>query len=401
MSAANGANKHYFSALETEHSALIRWLFDKALPLWSDRGVDANAGGFYEELAQDGSVINGPRRTRLVARQIFVFATAADMGWQDTRTADNLVNHGLDFLLGKCLSGSGPVFSVVSSNGAPLKPDFDLYDHAFALFALGNAARLGHRRQEVIAAGRTIKGAMLAGWKHPVAGFEEAIPPREPLNSNPHMHLLEAFLEWEQMGDNDGWAELSDEIESLALSRFIDPETGGVREHFDHNWCPASGESGQLLEPGHQFEWSWLLLRWAVARGRSDTFSTARRLAEVGEKYGVNEATRLAIDGIWADLSARDRRSRLWPQTERIKSHLAMADLAENEESKQISILLAAEAARGLRRYFETDLAGLWHETLDEMGRPVSAPAKASSLYHITCAIRELDSYVRQHSSHG
>jgi len=66
------------AALKREHSDLTYWLFDHALPLWSERGVDLSAGGFYEKLAQDGSVIEEPRRTRLVARQIFVFATAAE-----------------------------------------------------------------------------------------------------------------------------------------------------------------------------------------------------------------------------------------------------------------------------------------------------------------------------------
>lgn len=390
----------HFAALKNEHLALTGWLFDKALPIWSDRGVDMNNGGFYEKLAQDGSIIEEPRRTRLVSRQIFVFATAAELGWQETKTAHDLVNHGLDFLLRKCVSEAGPVYSVVSPTGEPLKPDFDLYDHAFALFALGSAARLGHRRKEVVNAGRSIRSAMIAGWKHPLAGFEESMPPREPLNANQHMHLLEAFLEWEDAGEIDGWQDLADETVGLALSLFIDPVTGGVREHYDHDWHPAPGEIGRFLEPGHQFEWSWLLWRWGLARGRSDVFPKVRRLAEIGETYGINDTTGLVVNGIWDDLSVRDAESRLWPQTERIKAHIATAEFARNQESEQ-AMKLAAEAASGLRRYFDTDVAGLWHETLDVQGRPVFAPAKASSLYHIVCAIRELDRFVRQHDIHG
>jgi mannose/cellobiose epimerase-like protein (N-acyl-D-glucosamine 2-epimerase family) len=397
---SNIGDMAHFAALKTEHLALKGWLFDKALPIWSDRGVDVEDGGFYEKLDQDGSVIEEPRRTRLVSRQIFVFATAAELGWQAANTARDLVNHGLDFLLHKCVSEAGHVYSTVSPTGEPLKPDFDLYDHAFALFALGSAARLGHRREEVVDAGRSIRGVMIAGWKHPQSGFEESMPWREPLGANQHMHLLEAFLEWEDAGEIDGWRELADEIVSLALSMFIDPVTGGVRELYDHDWHPAAGEAGRLLEPGHQFEWSWLLGRWCLARGRSDVFPRVRRLAEIGEAYGINHITRLAVNGIWADLSVRDAESRLWPQTERIKAHIATAELVRNTEREQ-ALKLAVEAASGLRRYFDTDVAGLWHETLDANGRPVSAPARASSLYHIVCAIRELDRFVRQHDIYG
>ena len=386
------------AALKREHADLTRWLFDHALPLWSERGVDVSAGGFYEKLAQDGSVIEEPRRTRLVARQIFVFATAAELGWPERNTANALVDHGLDFLLGKCLSDAGTVFSTVAPRGGPLNPDFDLYDHAFALFALATVARLGHRRTTMCDSGRTIREAMVAGWKHPASGFEESFPPREPLNANPHMHLLEAFLEWEEAGESDGWRDLSDETVDLALRKFIDPANGAVREHFDHDWEPASGEAGRFVEPGHQFEWSWLLWRWASARGRVDITPHVRRLAEIGETYGIGATTGLAVNGIWDDLSIRAADCRLWPQTERIKAHLALAESAVGPLHDQ-AVQHASEAARGLRRYFDTDIPGLWHETLDAQGHPVPAPAKASSLYHIVCAVREIDRFIERHDS--
>lgn len=389
-----------FGLLKQEHLALTQWLFDKALPMWSDRGVDTTDGGFYEKLAQDGSIVDEPRRTRLVARQIFVFATAAELGWKQKNTAHELVNHGLDFLLGKCQSGNGTVFSAVSPTGSPIKPDFDLYDHAFAVFALASAARLGYRRPQVVEAGHRIRNAMVAGWKHPLAGFEEAMPPREPLNANPHMHLFEAFLEWEAAGDVDGWQNLSDETASLALGRFIDQATGAVREHYDRDWLPTSGEFGRLIEPGHQFEWAWLLWRWGTARGLSDVFPRVLRLVEIGEKFGTNAVTGLAVNDIWDDLSMRSLESRLWPQTERIKAHIAAAELTEDHASER-AMISAAEASRGLRRYFDTDLPGLWHETLDRQGRPVFAPARASSLYHIVGAIRELDRFIKDRDRRG
>lgn len=394
------AHTTQFAALKNEHAYLTAWLFEKALPMWSTRGVDTNNGGFFEKIAQDGSIVEEPRRTRLVSRQIFVFATAAELGWEKSDTAHDLVDHGLNFLLDKCVSDEGPVYSAVSPYGEPLAAQFDLYDHAFALLALGNAARLGHRRALAVEAGRKIRDAMVAGWKHPLAGFEESVPPREPLNANPHMHLLEAFLEWNAAGEIDSWRDLADETVELALDRFIDPATGGIREHYDHDWRPAPGEAGRFLEPGHQFEWAWLLWRWGVARGRSDALPKVLRLAEIGETSGINAATGLAIDGIWEDLSVRDVDSRLWPQTERIKANIAVAELASPKEAEH-AVQLATDAATGLRRYFDTDIAGLWHETIDAKGRSVFAPARASSLYHIICAIRELDRFIRYHDDRG
>ena len=390
-----------FAALKSQRTDLIDWLFDDALPTWADRGVDTRFGGFYEMLEQDGRLIEQPRRTRLVSRQIFVFATAGELGWQASDSARDLVDHGLKFLVDKCQSVAGPVYATVSPRGEPLASEFNLYDHAFALFALGSAARLGHGGELAIAAGHRIRDAMVAGWKHPFAGFEEAMPPREPLNANQHMHLLEAFLEWEEAGETDGWQALADEIVNLALGKFIDAASGAVREHFDHEWSPIVGEPGQFLEPGHQFEWAWLLWRWGLARGREDVFPKVQRLAEIGETYGINDTTGLAMNGIWADLSTRDAESRLWPQTERIKAHVAVAEIGTDENEVDGAIRHATDGARGLRRYFDTDITGLWHETLDANGHPVPAPARASSLYHIVCAIRELHRFVERHDRLG
>jgi mannose/cellobiose epimerase-like protein (N-acyl-D-glucosamine 2-epimerase family) len=389
------------AALAEQRAALVEWLRIDALPLWSQRGVDRHSGGFFEMLSPEGIPIEEPRRTRLVARQIYVFASAGKSGWQNIDTANELVAHGLDFLCHKSLSTQGRLYSAVAPTGEPIRPDFDLYDHAFALFGLATAAHLGHSREALSALGRALRDVMVQGFKHPIAGFEEAMPPRGPLNSSPHMHLLEAFLEWESADSDSGWQELSDDIAELALSRLIDAETGCIREHFTHDWDPGDGEPGRLLEPGHHCEWAWLLWRWAVARDRCDeVLPTVWRLTEIAERHGINEDTGLATNELWDDFTPRDQRSRLWPQTERIKANIAVAELGTGSR-RELAVQRATAAAVGLRRYLDTRTAGLWHETLDEHGHPVPGPARASSLYHLVGAIRELDRFVNLNLDHG
>ena len=36
-----------------------------------------------------------------------------------------------------------------------------------------------------------------------------------------------------------------------------------VREFFDGDWLPAAGIAGRIAEPGHCYEWAFLLDRWA------------------------------------------------------------------------------------------------------------------------------------------
>src|SRR5688572_315767 len=72
------------------------WLFLEALPFWSTVGVDGNRG-FVEALDLDGKPkAVGFKRTRVHARQIYVFSHAYTLDFDPgLRTAQN----GLDFLI--------------------------------------------------------------------------------------------------------------------------------------------------------------------------------------------------------------------------------------------------------------------------------------------------------------
>jgi len=114
----------------------------------------------------------------------------------------------------------------------------------------------------------------LEAFRHPAGGFREAGD--RPFQANAQMHLFEAALAWEAAGGDGGWTILADELAELAMGRFIDPATGALSEFFDADWRRLSGEAG-LIEPGHQFEWAWLLDGWGRARGRADAQAAARR----------------------------------------------------------------------------------------------------------------------------
>jgi hypothetical protein len=189
--------------------------------------------------------------------------------------------------------------------------------------------------------------------------------------------VVSVALAWEEAGEA-GWSGLSDEIAGLALGAFID-HRGVLSEFFDADWRRADGDDGRLVEPGHQFEWAWLLDRWGRARGRADGQLAARALHEAG-RQGVDPRRACAVNALWQDLTVRDGWARLWPQTEFLKSALA---LGETED--------ALQAAAGLRRYLDTPVRGLWRDRQGPTGGFAPGDAPATSLYHIVGAIRQLE----------
>ncbi|WP_134682449.1 AGE family epimerase/isomerase [Paracoccus ravus] len=378
-----------FAALRLEYDLLRDWLFVDALPLWAGTGTDRETGGFFEKLTEKGVPLDDPRRARVTARQIFSFATADRLGWQGDGAG--MVEYGLANLFRHHLPPQGIVVPTVSADGQVLRRDFDLYDHAFVLFGLAAATEMRGGDAALAARAADLRDAMVAGWSHPQAGFEESQPRSLPLKANPHMHIFEAALAWEELSDDPGWAALSDNIAELCLERFLDPNTGALKEYFDGEWN-ALPMPQDVVEPGHQFEWAWLLRRWGASRRRPDALSAAARLAEIGEGRGVDPAQDLAVNELNADLTLRDGLFRLWPQTERLKAHVSTFATATDSAIKAQAAEFAARSAKGLRRYFEHPVPGSWWEHLGLDGRPhdMTEPTRASSLYHITCAIGEL-----------
>jgi mannose-6-phosphate isomerase len=377
------------SELRAEYEVLRGWLFNQALPLWAGRGTDRATGGFFEKLTPQGLALDEPRRARVTARQIFAFATAGQLGWADG--ADALVDYGLANLFRHHLLPEGIVIPTVAADGTVLRRDFDLYDHAFVLFAL--AAVAGGRAGDPAIAARAamLRDEMTHGWGHPGRGFEEAQPRSLPLKANPHMHLFEAALAWEEASTDVGWRAMADMIAEMCLECFIDPGTGAQREYFDGDWQAIPLPPQDVVEPGHQFEWAWLLCRWGKLRNRPDALAAARRLTAIGEEKGVDPVQDLAVNELNADLSLRDGLFRLWPQTERLKAHASAMAMADDPVAREAAAARAARAARGLRRYFDHPVPGSWWEHLGLDGRPhdLTEPARASSLYHIVCAIAE------------
>ena len=100
--------------------------------------------------------------------------------------------------------------------------------------------------------------------------FEEFAPGRTemklPRRQNPHMHLLEALLALHVATGEKNWLRRAGALVDLFKRRFVDPQTGALIEFFAEDWSAAPGDEGRLREPGHQFEWVWLLFEYIARR---------------------------------------------------------------------------------------------------------------------------------------
>jgi mannose-1-phosphate guanylyltransferase/mannose-6-phosphate isomerase len=356
------------------------WLRLRALPTWSTLG-QAESGLFFEALTLDGRDTGRPHRARVQARQIFVYAEAGRRGW--TGPWRRIVSAALARIHDAYLRDDGLSRTLISDCGASLDDTVRLYDQAFVLLALAAARTAGHDDAALEDTAVRLRDALMRDAL-PNGGFAEAGD--HPYQANAHMHLLEACLAWEAAGGDAGWSTLADDLVALALSAFVDPGGGFLREFFRADWTPAEGADGSLVEPGHQFEWAWLLTRYGQGRGDARALAVASGLYAAGRR-GVAGHPRIVIDALNADGTVRSGQARLWPQTEWLKAALILAETA-SPDARTILLEDAATALRALWLYLTPD--GLWHDKHLPGGGFAPEPAPASSFYHIMAGFQQL-----------
>ena len=343
------------------------WLFETAAPMWSTAGILPD-GMFAERIDQSGAAVRMDRRLRVQARQIYSFCALGQLGWQGPWR--DIVTGALNILLERGLLPSGHCVHLFNDDGEVISTAQDLYDHAFALFALAHAGQaLG--REDALKAARRMRAAMTA-WQRPEGGFWEGeLTPCPPYRQNPHMHMFEAALA-------NGWSDMADDLRHLFTTRLWDLGSGAVTEYFDHNWQRLPGAEGAIVEPGHCLEWAWLL----------DPFDTklSDGLTVFARRHGIDPARGVAINEISLEGEIIDAAARLWPQTERLKA--AVIRYARLKTEVEAAEIIAAW--QGLKPFLDTPVPGLWYDRMQADGRFKDEAAPASSFYHIVCGLNEL-----------
>lgn len=363
------------------------WLSSDALSLWVDRGYDEKFSLFHERLDFAGQPIETlPRRLMVQCRQLYVLAHLSLRGMRDHRA---LIDRTWQQVLRRFYRKELPhrwAFSI-APDGEIHDSKCDAYTLAFLLFALAWLHRLRPDPSYLALADEVfevLEGPLAAGK----GGVVDALPrPDVFLRQNPTMHLLEACLAlYESAGRPQDLARAS------ALHRHFRDHmlwrTQAVLPELHDDAWHAEGIAGNWYEPGHHFEWIWLLRRLSTVSGvRVD--DDVQLLLSRAEREGVDDAG-FAIErvDILGRNAATSRRS--WGTCEYLKACAAEAEASPAEadvwRGKASQALAALHAG-----FLDLDLPGLWRDRIDGDGRTLSSDVPASSLYHFVLALMECE----------
>jgi len=347
------------------------------------------AGGYAESVSEGWQ--EGPETSRTMltqARVVYTFLRCRPETEQTRKSFDWLIHAFWD------QEANGWIRSC-TREGKPLDRTIDTYDQPFGLLALAEAYRasLNGRFVNPASSIKDLSYATLEGLdqfaRDPVGGGywerrngttpSPLVVYPEYRRQNPHMHLLEAFLAWDEVDPHGPWMNHAREVIELFRTKFRSPATGYLAEYFDDKWNLAPGEAGKIREPGHQYEWVWLL-DWYERRSGDDSIrKEGEFLYRFAKEKGTDPGDGFAYSILDDTGKLLDDRKLLWPQTEMLKAHVVMYRWT----CKGSYRTAALDAYRSLREHFIRPQSTIFYNRLDGDRVPDPSPALSRLLYHL------------------
>ncbi len=319
-------------------------LLNDTLPFWIDHGVDREAGGFFNALDRDGTVLDTDKGMWPQGRFTWLLATLYNT--VETRTEWlELAAHGVAFIRKHGFDTDGRMFFQVTRDGKPLRKRRYVFTEAFGAMAMAAYARAagdGRAADEAVRLFNTFIHYATTPGALPPKGIPETRQAKSIGVPMITINLAQTLRDTIDAPDcNDHIDRCIEEIrrdfmkpEQRAVLETVAP-AGGFIDHFD----------GRMLTPGHAIEAAWFILHEARHRG-GDAELERIGLAildwmwERGwdEEYGgifyYRDIHHLPVQEYWHDMKF------WWPHNETIIATLLAYELTGNpiyaERHKQV-----------------------------------------------------------------
>lgn len=349
------------------------------VPLWQGPGWNADMALPYEALDAMHQPLPPQRyRAMACARQLYLFSSLIGVVDNAEVRAAALFRSLQRYFHD---AEHGGWFYSIDALGKPLDQRKDLYTHAFILFA---CAHYWVKSGDPLAESTLNAALEIIGRRFATGdGLYEACLERDwitlqtgPLQ-NPLMHLAEAFLATLAVREDAQTQKALLELCTAMHKQFVDPQYGVLMEK-------PLGAVDNWYEPGHQFEWYFLLESSPLLRG-SKLHAALDRAFAFTEQYGVVQssgAVRAMLD-LETNGRPRDSTQRIWAQAE----YLRALTLRQGSEAVVLRQLQALQ-----QRFLH---AGGWHECRDELGEVSRKDMPSTTPYHLATCYSGLAEYLR------
>ena len=371
------------------NSALLSsqsFLFDGLLKNWSLYGINIEQGFSYESMTHDWA--NNPvGRIRLLTqcRQLYTFSHACQL--KNAPEWQALLTPLFDFIVQHYYLEDRWIFSLCDDLSVK-DTQSDAYALAFVLLAFSHYYKVTKDDRALTLMKKTHL-FLLDNMQAQSGGFYESYPVDKAhiRRQNPHMHLLEGYVAAFQITQDEDYKKAIHSLLSLAIKHFYHKETKTLREFFSPNW-QLEEKTGHQVEPGHHFEWVWLLYQANSILPNSDYTDLAQALWQTATKHGLAEN-----GGIYNQIDGNtylpiDKEKRIWPITEYLKA-ITVMPIGREEKVHRIN------SALSFMQEFYFLPNGRWNEYLNDDNTAKDFPLPGTSSYHIFLGLTEVIAWAK------
>ena len=367
----------------------FRTFTDKTLPFLSEHGWDKKYGGLFETLDSQGK--NGPedfRRVMVHGRQLFVFSRWS--GLTGDKTFERMANNIFAYLITNFWDVDHEGwYSRVTVDGKPLDLTKDLYAHAFVLFGLVHYAEYIGKRDAEPWIRKTIR-VLQEHFLRSDGSYKEKMnrcfldKTVNQRSQNPHMHLLEAALALSKCYEGNQYSSLVKSLLTLFCETFLDKKKLIIREYLNRNFNPNK-EIGHIIEPGHHYEWAWLLNWTAETLDQPELKDLGARILSQSLEFGWDTE----FEGVFDQINAKDvtilkSSKRLWPVLELIKALCVYPS--------ELNFIYLRNCLETVLEHYLKE-TGTWVEHYTQNWQVLSDKMPVSSAYHLGMACLELKKF--------
>ena len=357
------------------------FVFDQLLKNWSIYGINKEFNFSYESLAHNWE--NNPvGRIRLLTqcRQLYTFSHACQLKHVPEWLA--LLTPLFDFIVQHYYLEDRWIFSLNDDLSVKDKQS-DAYALAFVLLAFSHYYKVT-KDDRALSYMKKTHLFLMENMQAESGGFYESYPvdDKQVRRQNPHMHLLEGYLSAFVVTQEQEYKATIESLLSLAFEHFYDKKSQTLKEFFTKDW-QQDPSTGNQVEPGHHFEWVWLLYQANQLIPNTDYTDLAQKLWLTASRHGL-----AANGGVYNQIDSDtykpiDKEKRIWPITEYLK---AITVMPLGKEEKVDRLEKALEFIQ--QNYLLPN--GCWNEYLNTDNSAKNYPLPGTSSYHIFLGVTEV-----------
>ena len=350
----------------------------KILSFYNKNSFDKN-GGFFNVFLNDGSIFDKKNR-HLVSCSRFVFNYANAYLMTKDNKYKELCNHGLEFIINKHRNIITNHFSWQITNEKVVDGRAMAYGYAFVILAGSFAFKIGIKEGKELAE-EAWNFMNKYFWEEKYSAYaDELSPDLKILNpyrgQNANMHTVEALIAAYEILKEKKYLDRANLIAQQFAVNLASQSQNQIWEHYDSSWKidweynkdkPDDVYKPWGFQPGHQVEWSKLLLQLNVHSPEDWKIERSRYLFEKGTRMSIDKEYGGMVYGYSPDGNFTNDNKYFWVQAEALAASWRLYKITNKKDYYNFYISLWEYCWKN----FVDHKYGAWFNILTRKGKQI------------------------------